>query len=127
MNYYRTVNGEILLSAELNESIDLTNAKSSNNIIDLLEAGDLIKIEYCPVASLKRITSLFLVSSIMWEGALINLDNTCMNLQILDGEFTCKKGIYENVKPVILSVITHEKLESIEFNLDNKPEKGLSR
>ncbi|MCR5223772.1 MAG: hypothetical protein K6C11_01350 [Bacilli bacterium] len=125
MKYYRTTEGDIFYST-VNESIDIPGLKSSNNIADLLEEGDLVKIEYTPRYSDMRKTGLFVVDVIMWDGNLISLRSLNTYFQILDGEFTCKKDAFHDYNPIITTVITHQKLESIEFTTQEVQEHNKS-
>ncbi len=125
--YIRLNNGEILYNRYIDESYNLESENISSNIINILKVGDLVKIEYCPVTSSKRIISFFEVTSIVDDEGIINLSSSNMNLQICNGVFKYRYGIYEEVKPVILSVITHEKLESVEFNIYNESKNRMTR
>ena len=125
MEYYRTTEGDIFYST-VNESINIPGLKSSNNIADLLEEGDLVKIEYTPEYYDMRKTGLFVVDCIMWEGHLISLRSLNTHFQILDGEFTCKKDAFHDYNPIITTVITHQKLASIEFTTQEVQEHNKS-
>ena len=116
--YIRLNNGEILLANEIDKITDLQDAKYYEKIIDLLEVGDLVKIEYFSLRYSKRVVRLFEVEDIFWDGNYISLINGHMNLSIVDGKFV--ENCYERVDPVILSVITKEKLESNEFHFEGK-------
>lgn len=112
--YIRLNNGEILLTNEIDRSIDLKDAKYCEKIIDLLEVGDLVKIEYFSLRYSKRVSRLFEVDLIQGDRELISLSNAHMDFIIEDGKFIEK--YFEPVEPTIISIITKEKLESIEFD-----------
>ena len=112
--YIRLNNGEILLTNEIDRSIDLKDAKYCEKIIDLLEVRDLVKIEYFSLRYSKRVSRLFEVDLIQGDRELISLSNAHMDFIIEDGKFIEK--YFEPVEPTIISIITKEKLESIEFD-----------
>ncbi len=118
--YIRLNNGDILYDPDTESALE--NDNISGNVLNLLRKGDLVYIEYCPVYGDERKIDLFRVDNIMWDGKFISLNNPGIDLQIVDGEFNCKEGIYANVKPVILSILTREKLDSIEFKVEETRE-----
>lgn len=118
--YIRLNNGKILSTNEIDKSIDLQDAKYCEKIIDLLEVGDLVKIEYFSLRYSKRVNRLFEVDLIQGDREIISLSNAHMDFIIEDGKFIEK--YFEPVEPTIISIITKEKLESIEFNFENKEE-----
>ena len=112
-NYTRTNDG-VLKYIDAEE----TNIKSTNNIIELLEQGDLVKIEFCPVVQNENITRLFEVDYVAPDKYYMSLVNAHMGFTICDGNFVEKE-----YNPEIKSIITREKLDSVEYKLENKYKK----
>lgn len=115
--YVRLNDGEIIYG----NSIDINSnvLKRCDNIIDLLEIGDLVTIEYFSPRANKRISRLFQVDHIWGDRHFITLGNAHMSFSIMDNEF-CD----EELNPIIMSIITKEKLDSIRYDFNE--EKGLS-
>lgn len=126
--YARLSNGEIIMTERIEQKTDLQVIKYYDTITDLLEKGDMVKIAFYSPRYSKRVIRFFEVESIMWNGALINLESAHMNLQICDGQFTNNE-----FEPMVLSVVTREKLKSIEYNIDemeqllSSPSKQISK
>lgn len=115
IDYKKTVWKYLYKANEDNEFYALSDndiIKASFDIIDLLEEGDLVGIEYYSPQSEERVTRLFEVNC--KYGKSMNLMNSHFHFFILDGEFFKN---FEKFKPVIRTVITKEHLnrESYKF------------
>lgn len=109
--YIRLDDGNILF-----ESInDIKNIKTANNIIDLLEQGDFVRIEFLSLRETKKITRLFEVEYVAPDRMYISLYNAHMNFTIYNGNF-----VEDEFTPVIKSLITNEKIKNIEYKLHNE-------
>ena len=111
--YIRLSNGDIIINEK--DIMNYPNCKVSNNIIDLLEEGDLVIMEYTPVTPEVSITRLFEVENIIQNGSIISFSNSHINFMIKDGKFIDKES-----NPIIKSIFTKEKLNSIEFKFENR-------
>ena len=87
-----------------------TISKSSYNIIDLIEVGDLLKIEYYSLRYEERVTRLFEVT--YKDERYINLSNAKCEFMLIENEFN--KGDKE-LEPIIKSILTKEQFEQIEY------------
>ena len=112
--YVRLINGEIL---KLNKYIYFPNAKYGNSILDILETGDLAIIKYLPPDEDKCIRDLFKVYSIYNKKHYIIMTNQQRNFIIKDDRFIQSCPI--KYSPTIKSIITREKLKSIEYEIMN--------
>ena len=90
------------------------NNESGSQIINILMKGDLVRIEYYSLAHQRRISRLFEVDDVIADGEYIQLSNAHCNFTIANGDFLPQ---YLELKPVIKSVITIEKLESVQCDL----------
>lgn len=94
----------------LTDFANITNA--SYNIIDLIEVGDLLKIEYYSLRYEERVTRLFEVT--YKDERYINLSNAKCEFMLIENEFN--KGDKE-LEPIIKSVVTKEQFEAIKYEL----------
>lgn len=85
--------------------------KASFDILDLLEEGDLVGIEYYSSQSEERVTRLFEVD--YKYGKSMNLMNSHFQFLVLDGKFLKS----EEFKPVIRMVITKEQIKQIGYRV----------
>ncbi len=83
--------------------------KSSPNIIDLIEVGDFVKIEFFSNRYLKRLERIFEVDYVINKS--ICFENGHCQLNILDGKWSNQD---EELKPIIKSIVTKEQFESME-------------
>lgn len=108
--YIRLDDGTILF-----ESInDVNNIKTANNIIDLLEQGDFVRIDFFSLKENQIISRLFEVEYVAPDRIYISLYNAHMNFTIYNGNF-----VEDEFSPVIKSIITNEKINDIEYKLHN--------
>ena len=87
-------------------------AKASHNIIDLIEVGDLVRIEYYAERYKKRVTRLFEVT--YKGGKFINLDNAKCQFMLIDNDWTDND---KELEPIIKSIVTKEMFESMEHKV----------
>lgn len=87
--------------------------KSSPNIIDLIEEGDLVKIEYFSNRYSKRVKRIFEVDYIYDKS--ICFENGYTRLNILNGEWSNQD---KELKPIIKSIVTKEQFESMEYKIE---------
>lgn len=86
--------------------------KSSPNIIDLIEEGDLLKIEYYAPRWKERLTRLFEVE--YKSEKYLTLKNAHCDFNLTDNKFR----VYDKkLKPIIKSIVTKEQFESMEYKL----------
>ena len=112
--YVRTLNGKIWI-IKSQQSIsghkkDIINA--SYNIIDLIEVGDLLKIEYYSLRYNERVTRLFEVT--YKDERYINLSNAKCEFMLIENDFTESDKV---LKPIIKSIVTKEQFESMEYKI----------
>ncbi len=86
--------------------------KSSPNIIDLIEEGDLVKIEYYSLRYEERVTRLFEVY--YKDNKFMNLGNTKCEFMLVDGDFNDND---KQLKPIIKSIVTKEQFDSMEYRI----------
>lgn len=86
--------------------------KVSFDIVDLLEEGDLVGIEYYSSQSKERVTRLFEID--YKYGKSLNLMNSHFQFLILDGKFSKKS---EEFEPIIRTVTTKEQVEQISYRV----------
>lgn len=86
--------------------------KASYNILDLIEKGDLLEIEYFSLRYEKRVTRLFEVT--YKEGRFINLDNAKCQFMLIDNDWTDND---KELEPIIKSIVTKQQFSSIEYRL----------
>ena len=101
--YIRTVDGNIIENNEL-----------GLRIIDILMEGDLVRIEFYSPRQETRVERLFEVEGISNGRHYIQLSNSHCNFLIVDGNYLPRD---EELEPIITSIITVEKLESINHDL----------
>lgn len=119
--FVRFKDGEILKTNSIQPSIFGNAVKCCDNIIDLLEIGDLVTIEYYSLRENKRVSRLFLVEYIWGDRHLFSLTNAHMTFAIRDNEF-CE----DDLSPVIKSIITKEKIENNKYDFVNENVKTLT-
>ena len=112
--YVRTLNGKIWIiksqQAISGHKKDIINA--SYNIIDLIEVGDLLKIEYYSLRYNERVTRLFEVT--YKDERYINLSNAKCEFMLIENDFTESDKV---LKPIIKSIVTKEQFESMEYKI----------
>ena len=86
--------------------------KSSPNIIDLIEVGDLLKIEYYSLRYERRVERLFEVT--FNEDNYIALENTHCDFRIIDGEWLEND---KELQPIIKSILTKERFLRMEYRI----------
>ena len=89
--------------------------KSSPNIIDLIEEGDLVKIEYYSLRYEERVTRLFEVY--YKDNKFMNLGNTKCEFMLVDGDFNDKD---KKLEPIIKSIVTKKQFERMEYKIGDK-------
>ena len=120
--FVRLTSGEILLVNDENELMNYSKSRYSNNILDLLEEEDLVRIEYFSLRHNKRITRLFIVDEISDDRHFITINNGHMHFLISENDFLRND---KKLEPVIVSFIPREKLLESECNLKEEKEKSL--
>ena len=85
--------------------------KASHNIIDLIEVGDLIKIEYYSERYEKRVTRLFEVSK---YNQYLTFSNAKCEFFLSCGEFTKED---KELRPIIKSIVTKEQFEEMSYKV----------
>ena len=113
--YIRLNNGDILYDPDIESTLE--NDNISGNVLNLLREGDLVKVEYYLNKYDERVTELFKVFLVSPDLSLVYLGNKHKFLHAHNGEF-----IESEYEPVIVSVITREKLDSIEFKAEETRE-----
>ena len=86
--------------------------KSSPNIIDLIEVGDLIRIEYYSLRYEERVTRLFEVT--FKDKKYINLNNSKCDFMLIDGDFNKSD---KELEPIIKSIVTKEQFSCMEYTI----------
>lgn len=84
--------------------------KHSNNIKDLIEDKDFVKIEFYSERYEKRVTRIFEVSRI--EEKYITFENMHCDLFMIDGKWSNRDKL---LNPIIKSILTHEQFRSLEY------------
>ena len=87
--------------------------KHSDNIIDLIEEGDLLKIEYYSLRYEERVKRLFEVT--YKDERYMNLVNGKCDFMLVNGEFNKSD---KELNPVIKSIVTKEQFESMKYSLE---------
>ena len=85
---------------------------SSNDILEKVTEGDLLRIEYYSIRLNKRVIRLFEVTTIIQDRHIIQLENSRMTFTITDQAF-----IEDEYSPKIISWIKKEDIESIELKV----------
>ena len=88
------------------------NQKHSKNIIDLIEVGDFVKIEYFSNRYSKRVKRIFEVDCIIDKSVCFT--NGYYTLNILNGEWANQD---KEVKPIIKSIVTKQQFSNMEYRL----------
>lgn len=103
--YIRTNDGDIIESNE-----------NGQRLFEILNNGDLLKIQFYSVRYGKRVTRLFEVEIRAEDKHLIVLSNSYCEFIVYNQEFAPHDQEYA---PVILSIIPREKLDTIEQQLSS--------
>lgn len=90
-----------------------TVTKASYNIIDLIEVGDLVEIEFYSPRYEKRITRLFEVD--FKNNSHITFNNAHCQLNIVDGIWSDA-----DLKPVFKSIVTKEQFENAKYRIGDE-------
>lgn len=86
--------------------------KASFDILDLIEEGDLLTIEYFSLRYKERVTRLFEITYL--DEKYITLDNSRCNFTLTNKDFS--KGD-KKLNPVIKRIITEQQLDSIAYGI----------
>ena len=86
--------------------------KSSSNIIDLIEIGDLVKIKYYSLRYDERVERLFEVT--YKDKKYLNLENSKCDFMLINGDFAKHD---KDLEPIIKSIVTKVQFESMEYKL----------
>lgn len=86
--------------------------KASFNIIDLIEVGDLVEIEFYSPRYEKRITRLFEVD--FKNNSHITFNNAHCQLNIIDGNWSNADKL---LKPIFKSIVTREQMEQMAYKV----------
>lgn len=89
--------------------------KASFNIIDLIEVGDLVEIEFYSPRYEKRITRLFEVD--FKNNSHITFNNAHCQLNIIDGNWSNADKL---LKPIFKSIVTREQFESRRYRIGDE-------
>lgn len=84
----------------------------SSNIIDLIEEGDFIKIEFFSNRYSKRLERIFEVDYVINKS--ICFENGHCQLNILDGKWSNQD---EELNPIIKTIVTKEQFKSMEYKV----------
>lgn len=118
IDYKKTVWKYLYKANEDNEFYALSDndiINASLDIIDLLEEGDLVGIEYYSTQSEEKVTRLFEVD--YKYGKSMNLMNSHFQFLVLDGKFSKKS---EEFEPVIKTIVTKEQIKQISYKVGEK-------
>lgn len=86
--------------------------KSSYIIIDLIENGDFVEIEFYSQRYEERVTRIFEVSR--FDEEYINFENEHCHLFMLNGKWSKSD---EQLNPIIKSIVTKEMFESVSYKV----------
>lgn len=116
---YKGVQNRIIYKIDVpNDDFDYTNVfkfevkKTSHNIIDLVEIGDLCVIEFYSHRYEKRIERLFEIE--YKKDHDISFQNAHCNLNIFGGEWS---NADKQLKPIIKSIVTKEQFEQVKYKV----------
>lgn len=87
--------------------------KSSYNIIDLIEVGDLLEIEYFSLRYDERVKRIFEVA--YKDEKHILLHNQKCSFMLTNNEFINSD---KELEPIIKSIVTHEQFEQIKYEVE---------
>lgn len=100
--------------ANYSKGLSIKNViKGSYNIIDILEEGDLVEIEFYSPRYETRVTRLFEVE--FRNADSINFANVHCQLYILNG---CWSNEDKKLKPIFKSIVTHGQLEQMTYKVE---------
>ena len=111
--FVRTIDGNINVDKE-----------NGHELRSILEVGDLVTIELFSLKKNKKVTRLFQIDFITPDKSYISFVSPYGNLSFENGDWN---KFDKELNPVIQSVLTVEKLESIEFELPKSKSKSNSR
>lgn len=108
------ISGDKIYSVKLNKGhikkyVNILK-EPSFNILDLIEEGDLLEIEYFSRRYKERVTRLFEITYL--DEKYITLDNSRCNFTLTNKDFS--KGD-KKLKPIIKRIITKEQLDSVAY------------
>lgn len=86
--------------------------KASFDILDLIEEGDLLEIEYFSRRYKERVTRLFEITYL--DEKYITLDNSRCNFTLTNKDFS--KGD-KKLKPIIKRILTKEQFGSVAYRI----------
>lgn len=84
----------------------------SFNILDLIEEGDLLEIEYFSRRYKERVTRLFEITYL--DEKYITLDNSRCNFTLTNKDFS--KGD-KKLEPIIKRILTKDQLDSVAYRI----------
>ena len=110
------ISGDKIYSVKLNKGhikkyVNILK-EPSFNILDLIEEGDLLEIEYFSRRYKERVTRLFEITYL--DEKYITLDNSRCNFTLTNKDFS--KGD-KKLKPIIKRIITKEQLDSVAYRI----------
>lgn len=107
--------GDILIRTELKRIInDFEVIKHSSNILDLIEKGDFVKLEYYVAKYKKRITRFFEISKIDgWQFVGFENEHCHFTYDLEKNRWLDGKGY----NPKIKSIVTKQQMEAMEYEV----------
>ena len=110
------ISGDKIYSVKLNKGhikkyVNILK-EPSFNILDLIEEGDLLEIEYFSRRYEERVTRLFEITYL--DEKYITLDNSRCNFTLTNKDFS--KGD-KKLDPIIKRIITKEQLDSVAYKI----------
>ena len=110
------ISGDKIYSVKLNKGhikkyVNILK-EPSFNILDLIEEGDLLEIEYLSRRYKERVTRLFEITYL--DEKYITLDNSRCNFTLTNKDFS--KGD-KKLKPIIKRILTKEQFGSVAYRI----------
>lgn len=110
------ISGDKIYSVKLNKGhikkyVNILK-EPSFNILDLIEEGDLLEIEYFSRRYKERVTRLFEITYL--DEKYITLDNSRCNFTLTNKDFS--KGD-KKLEPIIKRILTKEQLDSVAYRI----------
>ena len=110
------ISGDKIYSVKLNKGhikkyVNILK-EPSFNILDLIEEGDLLEIEYFSRRYKERVTRLFEITYL--DEKYITLDNSRCNFTLTNKDFS--KGD-KKLKPIIKRILTKEQFGSVAYRI----------
>lgn len=110
------ISGDKIYSVKLNKRhikkyVNILKGPSFN-ILDLIEEGDLLEIEYFSRRYKERVTRLFEITYL--DEKYITLDNSRCNFTLTNKDFSKSD---KKLKPIIKRILTKEKLDSVAYKI----------